>query len=73
MILIFLALTHFQRPCYTGTLFWSLTVPVLKAGLTLCWNEFLYSLVFIQDELHKTLSVGVVTELIRGTFITGAH
>jgi multiple sugar transport system permease protein len=22
--------------------------------------------VFIQDELHKTLSVGVVTELIRG-------
>ncbi len=35
-------------------------------GFTLCWNEFLYSLVFIQDELHKTLSVGVVTELIRG-------
>ena len=28
-------------------------------GFTLCWNEFLYSLVFIQDELHKTLSVGV--------------
>jgi len=28
--------------------------------------EFLYSLVFIQDEFHKTLSVGVVTELIRG-------
>lgn len=35
-------------------------------AFTLCWNEFLYSLVFIQDELHKTLSVGVVTELIRG-------
>jgi multiple sugar transport system permease protein len=35
-------------------------------GFTLCWNEFLYSLVFIQDELHKTLSVGVVTELIHG-------
>jgi len=35
-------------------------------GFTLCWNEFLYSLVFIQDALHKTLSVGVVTELIRG-------
>jgi len=34
-------------------------------GFTLCWNEFLYSLVCIQDELHKTLSVGVVTELIR--------
>lgn len=35
-------------------------------AFTLCWNEFLYSLVFIQDELHKTISVGVVTELIRG-------
>jgi multiple sugar transport system permease protein len=35
-------------------------------AFTLCWNEFLYSLVFIQDAVHKTLSVGVVTELIRG-------
>ncbi|MGQ4806787.1 Inner membrane ABC transporter permease protein YcjP [Candidatus Entotheonellaceae bacterium PAL068K] len=35
-------------------------------AFTLCWNEFLYSLVFIQDELHKTLSVGVFTELVRG-------
>jgi multiple sugar transport system permease protein len=35
-------------------------------AFTLCWNEFLYSLVFIQDAVQKTLSVGVVTELIRG-------
>jgi multiple sugar transport system permease protein len=35
-------------------------------AFTLCWNEFLYSLVFIQDELSKTLSVGVFTELVRG-------
>lgn len=35
-------------------------------AFTLCWNEFLYSLVFIQDELEKTVSVGVFTELIRG-------
>ncbi|MEE8301371.1 MAG: carbohydrate ABC transporter permease [Candidatus Tectomicrobia bacterium] len=35
-------------------------------AFTLCWNEFLYSLVFIQDELQKTLSVGVFTELVRG-------
>jgi multiple sugar transport system permease protein len=35
-------------------------------AFTLCWNEFLYSLVFIQDAVYKTLSVGVVTELIRG-------
>lgn len=33
---------------------------------TLSWNEFLYSLVFIQDVEAKTLSVGVFTELIRG-------
>jgi multiple sugar transport system permease protein len=33
---------------------------------TLCWNELLYSLIFIQDETAKTLSVGVITELIRG-------
>ncbi len=35
-------------------------------SFTLCWNEFLYSLVFIQDELQKTISIGVFTELVRG-------
>ena len=35
-------------------------------AFTLCWNEFLYSLVFIQDELQKTISIGVFTELVRG-------
>lgn len=35
-------------------------------SFTLSWNEFLYSLVFIQDQAAKTLSVGVFTELIRG-------
>jgi multiple sugar transport system permease protein len=35
-------------------------------SITLCWNELLYSLVFIQDEVEKTVSVGVLTELIRG-------
>ena len=35
-------------------------------SFTLCWNEFLYTLVFIQDEIQKTLSVGVLTELVRG-------
>ena len=34
--------------------------------ITLSWNELLYSLVFIQDETAKTISVGVITELIRG-------
>jgi multiple sugar transport system permease protein len=35
-------------------------------SITLSWNELLYSLVFIQAETAKTISVGVITELIRG-------
>jgi multiple sugar transport system permease protein len=35
-------------------------------AFTLSWNEFLYSLVFINTTPLKTLPVGVVTELIRG-------
>jgi multiple sugar transport system permease protein len=35
-------------------------------SVTLSWNELLYSLVFIQDQEAKTLSVGIITELIRG-------
>ena len=35
-------------------------------GFTLSWNEFLYSLVFISSTGAKTISVGVISELIRG-------
>ncbi len=35
-------------------------------AFTLSWNEFLYSLVFIQAQEAKTIGVGVYTELIRG-------
>ena len=35
-------------------------------AFTLSWNEFLYSLVFIQAQEAKTIGVGVFTELIRG-------
>ena len=35
-------------------------------GFTLSWNEFLYSLVFISTTGAKTISVGVISELIRG-------
>ena len=35
-------------------------------AFTLSWNEFLYSLVFIQAVEAKTIGVGVFTELIRG-------
>jgi multiple sugar transport system permease protein len=35
-------------------------------GFTISWNEFLYSLVFISTSTAKTMTVGVVSELIRG-------
>ena len=35
-------------------------------GFTLSWNEFVYALTFISSTTHKTMSVAVPTELIRG-------
>lgn len=35
-------------------------------GFAVCWNEFLYSLVFISPAESKTLTVGIFSELIRG-------
>jgi multiple sugar transport system permease protein len=35
-------------------------------AFTISWNEFLYSLVFISTSTAKTMTVGVVSELIRG-------
>ena len=32
---------------------------------TLCWNEFIYALTFIQSSENKTVPVGVLTELVR--------
>jgi multiple sugar transport system permease protein len=47
-----------------------LAIPgILSAGVfafTLSWNEFLYSLIFMNDTIAKTISVGVTSELIRG-------
>jgi len=47
-----------------------LAVPgILSAGIfafTLSWNEFLYSLIFMNDTIAKTIPVGVTSELIRG-------
>jgi multiple sugar transport system permease protein len=49
---------------------------ILSAGIfsfTLSWNEFLYALVFISSPEHKTIPVGVVSELIKGdVFFWGA-
>src|SRR2546426_780704 len=42
---------------------------ILSAGMfafTLSWNEFLYSLIFMNDSTAKTIPVGVPTELIHG-------
>lgn len=42
---------------------------ILSAGIfafTLSWNEYLYALTFISSSLKKTVSVGLVTELVRG-------
>lgn len=42
---------------------------ILSAGIfafTLSWNEYLYALVFLASPERKTVSIGVVSELIRG-------
>jgi multiple sugar transport system permease protein len=47
-----------------------LAVPgLISAGIfafTLSWNEFIYALTFVSSSEIKTLSVGVVTELVEG-------
>jgi multiple sugar transport system permease protein len=47
-----------------------LAVPgLISAGIfafTLSWNEFIYALTFVSSSEVKTLSVGVVTELVEG-------
>jgi multiple sugar transport system permease protein len=35
-------------------------------GFAVCWNEFLYSLVFVSPAESKTITVGIFSELIRG-------
>ncbi len=42
---------------------------ILSAGMfafTLSWNEFLYSLIFMNETAMKTIPVGVTSELIKG-------
>ena len=55
-------------------IFWRVIIPlslpgILSAGIfafTLSWNEYLYALTFISTSVKKTVSVGLVTELVRG-------
>ena len=47
-----------------------LSVPgIISAGIfafTLCWNEFIYALVFISSSENKTVPVAVLSELVEG-------
>lgn len=47
-----------------------LSVPgIISAGIfafTLCWNEFIYALTFIQSSENKTVPVAVLSELVEG-------
>ena len=53
---------------------WRIIFPIAVPGLisaaifsfTLSWNEYLYALVYMSSSAHKTVSVGMITELIRG-------
>jgi len=52
----------------------SITLPLAIPGLisagifsfTLSWNEFIYSLAFIQSSANKTVPVAILTELVTG-------
>ena len=56
------------------TIIWRIIFPLAVPGLisaaifsfTLSWNEYLYALVYMSSSGNKTVSVGMVTELIRG-------
>ncbi|HLI11836.1 MAG TPA: carbohydrate ABC transporter permease [Alphaproteobacteria bacterium] len=53
---------------------WKIILPLAVPGLisagifafTLSWNEFIYALTFISSSENKTISVGVITELVEG-------
>src|SRR5207244_11707575 len=42
------------------------SISALIFCLTLSWNEHLYALVFMSSPGHKTVPVGLATELVRG-------
>jgi len=56
------------------TIIYRIIGPIAVPGLissaifsfTLSWNEYLYALVYMSSTSHKTVSVGMTTELIRG-------
>ncbi len=59
--------------CSRLQILWRMVLPLsvpglLSAGIfcfTLCWNEFLYALIFMSSGSMKTIPVGVVSDLIR--------
>jgi multiple sugar transport system permease protein len=59
--------------CSRLEILWRIVLPLsvpglLSAGIfcfTLCWNEFLYALIFMSSGSMKTIPVGVVSDLIK--------
>ena len=59
--------------CSRLQILWRMVLPLsvpglLSAGIfcfTLCWNEFLYALIFMSSGSMKTIPVGVVSDLIK--------
>ncbi|HTU03366.1 MAG TPA: carbohydrate ABC transporter permease [Candidatus Sulfotelmatobacter sp.] len=59
--------------CSRLQILWRMILPLsvpglLSAGIfcfTLCWNEFLYALIFMSSGSMKTIPVGVVSDLIK--------
>jgi multiple sugar transport system permease protein len=60
--------------CSRGRALWHVVLPVMRPGIvtaglfafTLAWGEFIYALTFISTTNLKTVTVGVVVNLIRG-------
>jgi len=59
--------------CSRLQILWRMVLPLsipglLSAGIfcfTLCWNEFLYALIFMSSGAMKTIPVGVVSDMIK--------
>ena len=67
--------------CSRLEILWRIVLPLsipglLSAGIfcfTLCWNEFLYALIFMSSGSMKTIPVGVVSDMIKAdTLFWGA-
>jgi len=57
--------------------FYRIVLPLTTPGLVasamftfmLCWNEFLFAMVFINDDVYRTIPVGVVSRFVTTTMV----